>query len=126
MSELVVRDGLMALADRIEPFFPLHAKAIRDEMTHWTLRDDGTWEGSPRKMTDSRWNRVADIICSLAALPGHLFSVEARHARLEALCRVEAPRAMARHYFGGQRAEGALELAEWLMEQYVVCRVDHG
>lgn len=112
-----VHDGLLALSNLIEPFFPLQAKAVRDELTLWTMDDSGEWRGQPRRMTDSRWNRVADIICSLAALPGALLTLEANRARLKALCVAEAPRAMARHCFGGRHSESALDLALFIVDE---------
>lgn len=110
LSSTFVYDALFALADTIEPHFPHHAKCIRDEMLVWRLVD-GTWSSTARNMTDSRWNRLADIVCSMAAMPGRFLPIEARHIRLSALCLAESARAMARHRFGGKRAFGALELA---------------
>lgn len=111
LSEMYVYDSMLTLAGKIEGLFPHHAKCIRDEMIVWTMGKDEQWHSSPRFMTDQRWNRVADIIGSLASLPGTLLSEEAKHVRLHALCQGEAARAMARHRFGGKRAFGALELA---------------
>lgn len=110
------------VATELEPFFPHHAKAIRDEMTQWILNDDGEWSSSPRKMTDTRWNRVGDIICSLASLPGMFLTDDAKWARVRALCVAEAPRAMARHCFGGPRSYGCLDLAAWIMTDRITER----
>lgn len=111
LSEMFVYDTMLTVATRIERHFPHHAKCVKDELLVWSMNGDGEWVSTHRRMTDSRWNRVADIICSMAALPGTELPLESRHARLSALCAAEAARAMARHKFGGKRADGALDLA---------------
>jgi hypothetical protein len=111
LSSMFVYDAMLVLANRIEPYFPHHAKCVKDELLVWTMDGDGNWSSAPRNMTETRWNRLANIICSLVALPGIGLTVEARHTRLNALCLSEAARAMARHRFGGKRANGALDLA---------------
>lgn len=111
----IVRDTIRHLADQIESVFPDHTRALKFELSDWIALDDNTYEERPRRLTESGWNRVADIICSLAALPGEELLESTRHLRLRALVLAESARAMARHVFGGVRGRGALELAEWMV-----------
>lgn len=118
MSETLVYDSMLALANTLEPLFPDHCNSIRRECLKYTLNDAGEWTSSPQVMTETRWNRLADVICSLAALPGVALNDETKRIRFRALCLAEAPRAMARHCFGGKRSYGALDTAVYIAEAY--------
>jgi hypothetical protein len=118
VSVAYVHDSMLVLAEQLRPLFPHHAKSMDDELTLWVLDANGEWRGSPRNMTETRWNRLADIICSLASLPGTYLDDETKRLRLVALCAAEAPRCMARHQFGGKRGWGALDLAVHIAEAY--------
>lgn len=117
LGAMYVYDSMLTLADTLEPVFPHHAKCIRDELLKWTLVD-GEWKSSRRVMTETRWNRLADVIGSMAAMPGTLLEQDSKHVRLRALCAAEAPRAMARVCFGGKRGHGALDLAVDIAAEY--------
>lgn len=124
-QETFVYETMMKVAERLKTFFPHHSKCMLDELLVWTMDENKEWTSSPRNMTDQRWNRLADIICSMASLPGTAMPIEARHIRLSALCAGEAARAMARHRFGGKRAFGALELAVAIAEEHSEARKTH-
>lgn len=98
--------GLMNfLAEHIKPTFPHYAGALMDEV-------------QGKKMTNEKWNRVAAIIASLAALPGYHFGPEEHAARNPALSAVVVAQQMAQATFGGRNdVDSFLSLADHLADE---------
>lgn len=96
---------MVLLAGHLKPTFPHYAGALLDEV-------------QGRKMTNERWNRVAAILASLAALPGYLFEQSEHDARNPALSAVVIAQKMASATFGGRNDVGlSLELARHIASE---------
>lgn len=93
------------LAAHIRPIFPQYAAALVDEI-------------QGKKMTNEKWNRVAAILASLAALPGVHFRQEEHDARNPALSAIAVAQKMAAATFGGRGdSKGSLEFATWYAKE---------
>lgn len=96
---------MQELAEYLKPTFPQYAAALAHEV-HGT------------RMTNERWNRVAAILASLAALPGACFVREEHDARNPALSSVVIAQQMAVATFGGDRnVESNLSLAAYIADE---------
>lgn len=100
-----VRAFMQDLADHLKPVFPQYAAALGGELF-------GT------KLTNERWNRIAAILASLAAIPGRHLGPAEHDARNPALSAIVIAQKMAHVSFGGRRDEAdSLDLARYLVEQ---------
>lgn len=100
-----VRSFMQGLADHLKPTFPQYAAALGGELF-------GT------KLTNDRWNRIAAILASLAALPGRHFKMYEHDARNPALSAIVIAQKMAAATFGGRRdVTSCLEIAQYLIDE---------
>jgi hypothetical protein len=100
-----VRAFMVDLAEHLKPVFPQYATALSGELF-------GT------RLTNERWNRIAAILASMAALPGKCFGPEEHDARNPALSAVVIAQKMASVTFGGRRdAESSLSLVVHLADE---------
>jgi len=91
---------MIRLAAHLKPRFPAYAGAILDEV-------------QGKRMTNDKWNRLAAVLSSLAAIPGSHLTREDHDARNPALAAVVVAQQMAAATFGGridpkERADFAL------------------
>lgn len=92
------------LAEHLRPYFPHYAGVLLDEV-------------NGKRMTNEKWNRVAAILSSLAALPGTCFLPEEHEARNPALSAVVIAQKMAYVSFGNRRdSNQCLELVMYLID----------
>lgn len=97
-----IRVFMEELVEHLKPVFPQYAAALASEI-HGV------------KMTNERWNRIAAILASLAALPGRHFGQEEHDARNPALSAVVIAQKMASATFGGRcDIDSCLEIASFL------------
>lgn len=95
---------MIRLGEHLRPTFPQYAGALMDEV-------------QGKKMTNDKWNRVAAILSSLAALPGTTFRSEEHDARNPALSAVAIAQKMAAATFGGHRnVDQCYEFAVYLSD----------
>lgn len=96
---------MVFLSGHLKPTFPHYASALMDEV-------------AGRKMTNERWNRIAAILSSLAALPGIHFGRDEHDARNPALSAVVVAQQMAAATFGGRNDVGnCLSLAVYVADE---------
>lgn len=92
------------LVEHLKPTFPLYAAALASEIHGY-------------RMTNERWNRIAAILASLAALPGRHLGQAEHDARNPALSAIVVAQKMASATFGGRNdVDSSLEIAEYMVE----------
>jgi hypothetical protein len=100
-----VRVFMEELVEHLKPRFPLYAAALAAEIHGY-------------RMTNERWNRIAAILASLAALPGRHFGQEEHDARNPALSAIAVAQKMAAVTFGGRNDVGtSLDTAIYMVEE---------
>jgi hypothetical protein len=100
-----LRSFMVDLSEHLKSVFPQYSSALSGEL-HGT------------RMTNERWNRIAAILASLAALPGRHFGQEEHDARNPALSAIVIAQKMASVTFGGRRdAESSMSLAVHLADE---------
>jgi hypothetical protein len=96
---------MVRLGEHLRPTFPQYAGALMDQI-------------HGKKMTNDRWNRVAAILSSLAALPGTTFKQDEHDARNPALSAVVVAQRMASATFGGRNdVERCYDFAVYLSDE---------
>lgn len=99
-----IRAFMQDLCEHLKPVFPQYAATLGNELF-------GT------KLTNERWNRIAAILASLAALPGCHFGQAEHDARNPALSAIVIAQKMAYATFSERRDKGStLDLALYLVE----------
>lgn len=103
-SACVVR-FMIRIGEHLRPTFPQYARALLDEI-------------QGKRMTNDRWNRVAAILSSLAALPGCTFGQDEHDVRNPALSAVLIAQKMASATFGGRSdVKQCYDLAVYLVDE---------